>query len=91
MSLTFYYGAGTDQNNIISYIYLSKFKSISPIGRSASAEVHLAVVGDEEEGEVTTTLTARRETSGTRPTWSAMSIYLLAYYLLLVASLYPLT
>jgi hypothetical protein len=49
-------------------------------------------VGDEEEeGEATTTLTARRETSGTPPTWSAMSIYLLAYYILLVASLYPLT
>jgi hypothetical protein len=69
------------------------FNSIFPTDRSASAEVHLAVVGDEEEGEeVTTTLTARRETSrGTRPTWSAMSKYLLVYYLLLVASLYPLT
>jgi hypothetical protein len=70
---------------------MSNFKSISPIGRSASAEVHLAVVGDEEEAEVTTTLTARRETSGTPPTWSEMSKYLLTYYLFLIASLYPLT
>jgi hypothetical protein len=54
--------------------------------------VHLAVVGDEEEGEeVTTTLTARRETSGTRPNWSGMSKYLLVYYLFLVAFMYPLT
>jgi hypothetical protein len=75
-----------------SNIHVSSSVITSPIGRSASAEVYLAVVGEEEEGEeVTTTLTARRETSGTPPTWSAMSKYLLAYYLFLVASMYPLT
>jgi hypothetical protein len=53
-------------------------------------------VGEEEEGEeVTTTLTARRETSAAPPTWSGafniIANYLLAYYLLLMASMYPLT